>query len=140
MSNKIKVYNPQKFDVGVVTPDKQGGFNIPAGSFMFMTEDDIEYVMSRSKLFQLGYLREQEGSTIVADSGIDVANDANFLDDTEIRKKLSLTPKKLGEWLNSDMASHTLDRIYDVAMSMDLPMTKLKLLNERMPDRNILGD
>ena len=105
-----------------------------------MTEDDIEYVMSRSKLFQLGYLREQEGSTIVADSGIDVANDANFLDDTEIRKKLSLTPKKLGEWLNTDMASHTLDRIYDVAMSMDLPMTKLKLLNERMPDRNILGE
>lgn len=33
-----------------------------------------------------------------------------------------------------------MDRIYDVAMEMDLPMTKLKVLNEKMPDRNILGE
>ena len=33
MSDKMKVYNPQKFDVGVVLLDKPMGINIKAGSF-----------------------------------------------------------------------------------------------------------
>jgi hypothetical protein len=105
-----------------------------------MTQDDIEYIMSRSNLFQKGYLREQEGSTVVADCGIDTVNDPNFLDDDMLRKKLTQTPKKLGEWLDTVTCEHTMDRIYDVAMTMDLPLTKLKVLNEKMPDRNILGE
>lgn len=105
-----------------------------------MTADDIEYIMSRSNLFQKGYLREQEGSTVVSDSGIDTTNDPNFLDDEMLRKKLTQSPKKLGEWLDTVDSEHTMDRIYDIAMSMDLPMTKLKVFNEKMPDRNILGE
>ena len=105
-----------------------------------MTQDDIEYIMSRSNLFQKGYLREQEGSTVVADFGVDTVNDPNFLDDETLRKKLTQSPKKLAEWLGTVTAEHTMDRIYDVAMEMDLPMTKLKVLNEKMPDRNILGE
>lgn len=54
-----------------------------------MTQDDIEYIMSRSNLFQKGYLREQEGSTVVADFGVDTVNDPNFLDDETLRKKLT---------------------------------------------------
>lgn len=140
MSNKIKVYNVQKFNVGVRTPDKPDGINIAPGSFIFMTSDDIEYVMSQSRLFQLGYLREQEGSTIVAESGVDTVNDANFLDNEAIRKKLTASAKKVKEWLDGEIAGHTLDRIYDVAMSMDLPLAKLRVLHEKMPERNILGE
>ena len=105
-----------------------------------MTQDDIEYIMSRSNLFQKGYLREQEGSTVVADYGIDTVNDPNFLDDETLKKKLTMSAKKLGEWLDTVTAEHTLDRIYDAAMNMDLPMTKLKVLSEKMPERNILGE
>lgn len=140
MDDKIKVYNPQKFDVGVRTPGKPDGFNITPGSFIYMSADDIEFVMSQSRLFQLGYLREQEGSNIVAQSGYDTVNDPNFLDDDSIRKKLSQPAKRVKEWLETDMASHTLDRIYHIAMDMDLPMTKLRILDEKMPDRNILGE
>lgn len=140
MTEKIKVYNRQKFNIGVKLLDKNDGINIAPGSFAQMTADDIEYIMSRSNLFQKGYLREQEGSTVVADTGIDTVNDPNFLDDEMLRKKLTQSPKKLGEWLDTIDSEHTMDRIYDVAMSMDLPMTKLKVLNEKMPDRNILGE
>lgn len=137
---KIKVYNLQKFNIGVKTPDKPDGMNITPGSFAFMTADDIEYLMSQSKLFQKGYLREQEGSNIVAELGVDTQNDPNFLDDEELRKKLALSAKKFKEWLDTVTAEHTLDRIYDIAMQADLPMTKLKVLNEKMPHKNILGE
>lgn len=140
-NKKIKVYNRQKFNVGIKMPSKPDGINIAPGSFTYMTEDDIEYVMSISTIFQKGYLRVEEDKTeILADMGIDVVNDPNFLDDEMIRKKLTQTPKKLGEWLDTVNSEHTMDRIYDVAMNMDLSMTRLKVLNEKMPDRNILGE
>lgn len=140
METRIKVYNPQKFNIGVKLLNKPEGVNIAPGSFTYMTQDDIEFLMSQSNLFQKGYLREQEGSNIVAELGIDTENDPNFMDDTELRKKLTLSAKKLGEWLDTVTSEHTMDRIYDIAMSMDLPMGKLKVLNEKMPDRNIFGD
>lgn len=105
-----------------------------------MTADDIEYVMSQSNLFQKGYLREEVGSNIVAEAGIDVVNDPNFLDDEALRKKLAMSAKKLGEWLDTVDSEHTLDRIYDIAIAMDLPMTKLRIMNKKMPHRNILGE
>lgn len=138
---KIKVYNRQKFNVGIKTPSKPDGVNIAPGSFTYMSEDDIEYVMSVSTIFQKGYLRVEEQKTeILADMGIDVVNDPNFFDDDMIRKKLALSAKKLGEWLDTVDAEHTRDRIYDIAMNMDLSMSKLKILNEKMPERNILGE
>lgn len=140
MENKIKVYNRQKFNIGIKLPNKPEGVNIAPGSFTYMTRDDIEYLMSLSNLFQKGYLREEEGSNIVAEAGIDTVNDPNFLSDEELEKKMSVSAKKLGEWLATIDSEHTLDRIYDIAMNMNLPMNKLKVLSEKMPDRNIFGD
>ena len=34
MSEKIRVINPQKFDVGVITQDKPLGLNIKSGGFI----------------------------------------------------------------------------------------------------------
>lgn len=140
MENKIKVYNRQKFNVGIKLPGMRDGVNIAPGSFTYMSRDDIEYVMSQSRLFQKGYLREEEGSSIISEFGVDVENNPNFFDDEAIRKKLGQTPKKMKEWLCTVDSEHTMDRIYDVAMSMDLTLAKLKVLNEVMPDRNILGE
>ena len=139
-NKKIKVYNRQKFNVGIKLPNKPDGVNIAPGSFTYMTEDDIEYVMSQSKIFKKGYLRVEEGNTVLEDAGIDTMNDPNFFDDEMIRKKLAMSAKKLGEWLDTIDSEHTMDRVYDVAMSMDLSMSKLKVLNEKMPERNILGE
>ena len=105
-----------------------------------MTEDDIEYLMSTSTLFQRGLLRvEEKAAEIISEQGIDMATDPNFADDTVIKEKLALSAKKLTEWLDTVHEPHVLDRIYDVAMEANLPMAKLKVLHQKMPDRNILG-
>ena len=66
---------------------------------------------------------------------------AHFSDDEDIRKHLASTPKKIGEWLDTITEPFVLDRVYDVAMSMDnLTAPKLKVLKAKMPERDFIGE
>lgn len=142
MADKIRVINPQKFDVGVITQDKPIGLNIKAGGFVMLTQDDIDYIMSISSLFQRGFLRieETKAAEIFESVGIDIKNDPNFIDDEDIRKKLGGTAKSIEKWLSTVNEEHILDRVFDVAQDMNLSMSKIKVLQAKMPNRNFLGD
>lgn len=142
MADKIRVINPQKFDVGVITQDKPIGMNIKAGGFIMLTQDDIDYIMSISNLFQRGFLRieETKAAEIMESIGIDVNTDPNFIDDEDIRKKLNGTAKNIEKWLNDIHEEYILDRIFDVARDMNLNMSKIKVLQTKMPGKNFLDD
>lgn len=142
MADKIRVINPQKFDVGVVTQDKPIGMNIKAGGFIMLTQDDIDYIMSISTLFQRGFLRieETKAAEIMEGVGIDMNTDPNFIDDEDIRKKLSGTTKNVEKWLDDIHEEYILDRIYDIAKDMNLSMNKIKVLQAKMPSKNFLED
>lgn len=149
MAEKVKLYNPQKFDVGIRTQDRPMGMNIKAGSFVLVSEEDINYIATISNVLQRGLLRienmagakEDVASEVTASIGIDVNNDPLFADDEDIRKHLASTPKKIGEWLDTISEKFMLDRIYDVAMDMDnLTAPKLKVLKSKMPDRDFIGE
>lgn len=142
MAEKIRVINPQKFDVGVITQDKPIGMNIKAGGFIMLTQDDIDYIMSISTLFQRGFLRIEETKAveIMESVGIDVNTDPNFIDDEDIRKKLNGTAKNIEKWLNDIHEEYILDRIFDVAKDMNLNMSKIKVLQAKMPSKNFLDD
>ena len=147
--DKIKLVNPQKFDIGVKTQDRPMGMNVKAGSFIIVSEDDVSYISSISNIIQRGLLRLENlaGATkdvareVEQSIGIDPENDPHFADDEDIRKHLSTTPKKLAEWLDTIEEPYVLDRVYDIAMSMDsLTAPKLKVLKARMPDRDFIGE
>ena len=142
MAEKIRVINPQKFDVGVITQDKPIGMNIKAGGFIMLTQDDIDYIMSISTLFQRGFLRidETTAAEIMESVGIDVNTDPNFIDDEDIGKKLNGTAKNIEKWLNDIHEEYILDRIFDVAKDMNLNMSKIKVLQTKMPSKNFLDD
>lgn len=141
MAEKIKLMNPQKFDVGIITQENKIGVNIKAGSFTLVTPDDIAYLASISDVFRRGILKvEEKNIEVMQEAGIDQQNDPNFITDEEIQKKLSGTVKKMKEWLATIEEGYILDRIYDVAMNMNLSLDKVKALNEKMPDRKFLED
>lgn len=141
MAEKIKLMNPQKFDVGIITLENKIGVNIKAGSFTLVTPDDIAYLASISDVFRRGILKvEEKNIEVMQEAGIDQANDPNYITDEEIQKKLSGTVKKMKEWLATIEEGYIIDRIYDVAMNMNLSLDKVKALNEKMPDRKFLED
>lgn len=141
MEDKIVLKNPQKFDVGIVTMAKPMGVNIKAGSFCLVNQDELNYIASICTLLQDGILTvDDEHVEAMKEVGIDPKTDPNFISDDEIRKKLGGTAKKLREWLQTVDKGHILDRVYDVAVTMNLSADKLKVLTERMPDKDFLGE
>lgn len=56
IETKIMVKNPNRFAVGVYKAGGQTGVNIPAGSSIPMSEEDVAWINSTSPLFMSGML------------------------------------------------------------------------------------
>nr|DAO42679.1 MAG TPA: hypothetical protein [Caudoviricetes sp.] len=145
----LRLKNVQQFDIGVKTPDKPMGVNIQRGSFLPVSEDDVNYIASVSNLIQRGLLiveniagaEKDIAKEVVTSLGIDEKENPNFATDEEIRKCLSASQKKMADWLDSIEEPVLLDRIYTIAMGMEnLNINKLKLLKNKMPNREFIGD
>lgn len=140
-TEKIKVFNPQKFDVGVVTQDVPLGFNVKHDGFALLTKDEISYLNSTCSLFTRGILRvDEEHRPLMEAVGIDQADNANFITDTEIEKKLSGSAKKIEEWLEPITEQYVLDKICEIAKGMNLNLSKIKVLQEKMPNKDFINE
>lgn len=61
------------------------------------------------------------------------------MDAAEIRKCLAQRVPQVKAWLDGIQEAYLLDVIGDVAAEMDLPASKLQLLQERMPEREFIA-
>lgn len=135
-NNKIRLDNPNKFNVGIITPEKQYGQNIAPGAFIYVSNDELEYLMSTTNLLQRGILRVhgEQKKEVEERLNIDSENNANFMSDEDIRKKLSGNANQLKKWLNGDIEPFVLERIADIAKTMNLSMSKVQVLQDRIPN------
>ena len=135
---KTRVYNQRKYDVGLLL---QNGSErvIHSGSFTLLSRDDIEYLISIAPaLFEGEKQLSIEDRALAVQLGVIDSAQAEQMDAETIRKKLGLRAGQLKTWLDGIAEPYLLDAIYDVAMTMDLPASKLQLLQERMPDREFI--
>ena len=136
MNERIRVKNTKQFNVGIITPDKPYGQNIAPGAFTIMNQDEVDYLIGTSTLFQRGILqvegeRKQE---VLETLGIDKENNANFMSDEDIKKKLSMNAAQLKKWLDSTEAEpYVLNRICELASGMNLSMNKIQILKDKIP-------
>ena len=143
MSEKMRLNNPHDFAAGIITPDKPYGVNILPHAFTMVTQDELDYLMATSTLLQDGVLRiAGEKQKELADTmGIDIDDNANFMSDEDIRKKLSGNANQLKKWLASDdINPFVIDKIARIAKEMNLAMNKIKVLQEKLPDYNWFGE
>lgn len=137
----IRLYNTQKFDVGVKLLDNDRGMNVRAGGFIQISENDVAYINSISSVLRRGMLRiEKEKETLLQEIGIEPETDPNFIDAEGIKKKLNMSAKKIEEWLASVQEEYILDKVYDVAMEMNLPLNKIKVLQAAMPKKSFIEE
>lgn len=137
MSDKIRVQNPHKFNVGIITPEKPYGHNIVPGAFALCTQDEVDYLMATSELFQNGTLRVQgeKKKEIEEQLGVDVENNANFMGDEDIKAKLGGSVSQLKKWLDADdIQPYVLERICEIAKEMNLGLNKIRILQEKIPN------
>lgn len=138
MENKIRLDNPHKFNIGVVTPDKLHGQNVAAGAFIYVTKDELEYLNATSTLISSGKLRVHESAEkkeIENDLGLKTEDNANFMSDEDIKKKLTMNANSLKKWLSSVEAEpYVLQRIAEIASGMNLSMNKVQMLQDKIPN------
>lgn len=142
MSDKIRLTNTTKFDIGITLPEKPLGLNVKPGSFTMVTQDDIDYLMSMCDLLQRGFLQVDDAhkADVLGEMGIDEEEAVAFMSDEDIEKKLNGTVKKLQEWICDIDDKIMLGRIADIACGMEsLSASKLKILQNKMPERDFLS-
>jgi len=142
MSEKMRLNNPNAFAVGIITPEKQFGVNIQPGAFTMVTQDEVEYLMATSTLLRDGVLRlAGEKQKELADAlGVKMEDNANFMSDEDIKKKLSGNANQLRKWLDSDeIKPYVIGKIAEIAKGMNLSANKLQVLQEKLPDFDFLA-
>lgn len=136
--DKIKVYNARKYAVGLVLQNGAERVILP-GSFALLTRDDIEYAGAIAPQLFVGekqlYLEDRE---LAAQLGFIDDSTTPTMDAEAIKKKLGLRPAQVKAWLDTVQEGYLLDAICDVAATMDLPASKLQLLQDRLPEREFL--
>lgn len=138
MSEKIKVYNQAKYDVGVRTINGIE-YNIRPRSFIPLSEVDIEKLAAETRLFSSGVLRvEEKHREMEKDIGVDAKDNVNFMTDEELHKILDKKgapgTRELKKLLEEATTPMMKQRIYDLAKEMDLSASKMKIIQEAIPE------
>ena len=140
---KFRVYNRCKYDIGVNLLSGQQA-NIAAGNFIILTINDILYIegLSKRKVFSAKMLVPvDENNNDVALENLGGYPDAYatpHLSDEEIVDKLNKSVKTISTWLDSIEQPEELHAIFKVAKELDLPASKLKILQAKMPNKDLL--
>lgn len=147
-SQTFRIANKCKYDIGVPLMNGQG-VNIPAGSsYIKLSVDDIlriEGMCHKRKVFSAGML------VPVTDDGKELtledlggytdsytSENQKHLSDEEIKQNLKKNFKAFEAWVNKIEDLSEIDAVIAVAKAEDISMSKLKVLQARVPDKDIL--
>lgn len=134
----IRVSNKRKYDIGLILANGTERVVHP-GSFVLLSRTDIEYLISIApSLFEGEKQLAIDDKELEVQLGVLETPQDEILDAEVIRKKLSQRVGLMKEWLEEIHEPYLLDSVYDVAMTMDLPASKLQVLQEKMPDREFI--
>lgn len=138
MADRVRVRNTTKYDIGLTTMNGFG-YNIKSGLFMMMNRDDVEYNMALAPmLFEAParlVVEDVELSQIV---GIEDPKTATPTD-AELNKILKGSAAKLKDYLEENKRNeHILERIAALAKQADLPASKIRVMQEALPQRDFV--
>lgn len=131
MADKIRVHNDTRFFIGVLDAEKRP-HTIKPKKFDMLTRDDIDSIEALGNYFSLHKLRVED-EKIAEDIGVD-KNDPNNLTEADIRTRLNGSAESIRKWLETITVPHKLNEVYEVADTMDLNASKIRVLKEKNPN------
>jgi len=144
-STILRVYNKCNYDIGVTLSSGQKPV-VRKGSFLPMSVNDILYIEStalRRRPFSsksLVAMSDNGDELTLEDIGgyTDTYAEKHY-DEDEIAANFKKPAKAVEAWLNSIEDPIELHAIAEIAMKMDLPGSKLKLIQAKVPNIDLLN-
>lgn len=141
---RYRVINKCKFDIGVTLENGQNVI-IKAGSFQLLKADDIAYIESicaHVKYFAKRWLVacDTKGNEVSLEQlGAYIEEDPHpHLSDEEIQKLLKKPAKQIKAYLEAVEDPFELHAIADVGSKMNLTADKIKVIQEKVPNMDLL--
>lgn len=136
---RIKVINARAYDIGLMLPN--GTERVAhAGSYTLLTRDELDHLVSVAPSLFIGEKQLRlEDRKLAVELGFAKSEDAPVFGEAEIRKQLAQKPQALKAWLDGIQEPYLLDEVFRVAQGMDLPATKLQIIQERFPGRPLVS-
>ena len=125
LDKKVRVTNPNKFLVGLRLMDNREMVVHP-GSFVILDANNISYLNNMCTLFRKGVL-------IVEDNEINefLGLDKSYnVSDEEIKDILKKSANIIKIKMEALSEKHILDRFVNIAKDLDLPASKLKVIED----------
>jgi hypothetical protein len=143
-STTFRVYNNTNYDIGITLSTNQQRA-IRAGTFLpNISVEDILFIENNarckpfsSKLLLVKDTNDKELSLEDIGGYTDPYAEKHFSPD-EIAAQLEKSAKSIAAWLKDIEDPIELDAIRDMADKMDLPGSKLKVIQAKIPNRNML--
>lgn len=136
MNDRVRVNNVTPYAIGLKS---QSGveYNIRPHAFVMMHRDDVEYNMAIApKLFSSPVRLVVEDQDLNNIMGVVPAEEV-ACDIETIEKMLKGSASKIESWMNDNNYPHILETVFEVAKTMDLPASKIKVLQKFMPNRDL---
>lgn len=139
MTDRVKVKNMTPYNIGLKA---QNGieYNIKPGLFITMSKEDVEYNMAIApKLFRKPARLVVEDVALNEMMGI-TKEDTEVCSKEVAIKYLKGSAAKLKTFLSENNEPHVLETVAITAKEMDLPASKITILQEFMPQRDFLNN
>ena len=143
----FRAYNRCGYDIGITLTSGQQPI-IRAGSFLPMTVNDILYLESiargKKKPFssrELVPVSDDGKDLTLEDLGgyTDTYSEKHF-NEEEISANLKKSAKQIEAWLARIEDVIELNSILDVAKTMDLPTSKMKVIMAKLPEADVFSE
>ena len=134
-----RVYNTCKYNLGVKVQGNMQ-YNVRHGSFILLNANDLVFIENecqKDKFFAKGMLevRDDDNNKVDIMNFRIVAEEDQHNTDNDIQEHLKQSAKKIEAWLDTIEDKAELYAVWDVAKEMDLPASKLKVLNAKIPNK-----
>lgn len=143
---RVRVYNRCNHDIGVYVNNGQQSINIKSGNApVSLTVNDVLYIdgiCNRKKFFSSGMLTIESNDGVpltLEDIGgfTDMSTEIHY-DSEEIESSLKKPLNAFKAWLAKIDDPVEIHAIWEIGKNMDLPASKLKLLQAKMPNKDLL--
>lgn len=129
MSKKIKVINPNVFDIGIKFMDGIKSTVIAPNGYRLIPEEEIDYINSTSNMFRRKILLIDDNEKN-EEFGYETRTVANYTNE-EIKELIKGHLNKMKSVLAQEREKHVIDRVIAIAKEdKDLSVSKMRYLEE----------